>query len=245
MLGSRMLSMGRWAMLRGFAVLLAVSLLALLAACAGEGGDDEAVGDLESLASEAAEGVVAKVTYKITTDVGGQGFEQEWLVVQRPPDSRFELSSTEGAAQFRTIIISSGGKTHLCFSNGGEESCLETSAEEAEVGTAPFDPIFDISRELAEEAEGVDIIDRSQRRIAGVDASCFMVRSALPALGDGEVCFSAEGILLLLRSELDNVSSTIEATSVSTDVTDEDFELPYELFMLPEFGIPTIVIPDP
>ncbi len=232
-----MLTMGRWAMLRGFAVLLAVSLLALLAACDG-GGDDEALQDLESLASEAAEGVVAKVTYKITSDVGGQGFEgqgfeQEWVVVQRPPDRRFELSSTEGVLQFRTIIIISGGKSYLCFSGGGEESCLVTSAEEAEVGKAPFDPIFDISRELAGAAEDVDIIDRSQRRIAGVDASCFKVRSDISVLGDGEVCFSAEGILLLLQSELDNVSSTIEATSVSTDVTDEDFELPYELFELP------------
>ena len=103
-----MLTVGRWAMLRGFAVLLAVSLLALLAACAGGGGDDEALRDLETLASEAAEGVVAKVTYKITSGVDGQGFEQEWVVVQRTPDSRFELSSTEGVVQFRTIIISRG-----------------------------------------------------------------------------------------------------------------------------------------
>lgn len=234
-----MLTVGRWALLRGFAVLLSVSLLALLAGCAGSDGDDEALRDLETLASEAAEGVVAKVTYKITSDVGGQGFEQEWVVVQRPPDSRFELSSSEGLVQFRTIIISSGGKSYLCFSSGGEESCLVTSAELAGVETAAFDPIFDISQKLAEEAEDVEIIDTSQRRIAGVDASCFKVRSELLDLGDGEVCFSAEGILLLLRSEVDDVGSTIEATSVSTDVTDEDFELPYELFELPEFDIPT------
>ena len=233
-----MLTVARWAMLRGFAVTLAVSLLALLAACDG-GGDDEALRDLESLASEAAEGVVAKVTYKVTSDVDGRVVEQEWVVVQRLPDSRFELSSTEDVLLFRTIIISSGGKSFLCFSISGEESCLVTSAQEAEVGKAPFDPIFDISRELAGAAEDVDIVDRSQRRIAGVDASCFKVRSDISVLGDGEVCFSAEGILLLLRSELDNVSSTIEATSVSTDVTDEDFELPYELFELPEFEIPT------
>ncbi len=234
-----MLTVDRWAMLRGFAVLLAVPLLALLAACAGGGGDDEALRDLDTLASEAAEGVVAKVTYKITSDVGGQGFEQEWVLVQRPPDSRFELSSTEGVVQFRTIVINSGGKSYLCFSSGGEENCLETSAELTGAQTATFDPIFDISRELAEEAENVDIIDRSERRIAGVDASCFKVRSDISGLGDGEVCFSAEGILLLLRSELNNVGSTIEATSVSTDVTDEDFELPYELFELPEFEFPT------
>lgn len=231
-------------MLRGFVVLLAVSLLVLLAACSGGGGDDEALRDLETLASEAAEGVVAKVTYKVTIGADGQGFEQEWVVVQRPPDSRFELSSAEGI-QFRTIIIHSGGKSYLCFSSGSEESCLETSVESTGAQTAAFDPIFDISRKLAEEVEDVDIIDRSQRQIAGVDASCFKVRSALPELGDGEVCFSAEGILLLLRSELDNAGSTVEATSVSTDVTDEDFELPYEPFELPEIEIPTIEVPEP
>ncbi len=234
-----MLTVGRWAMLRGFAALLAVSSLALLAACAGGGGDDAALRDLETLASEAAEGVVAKVTYKVTSGADNQVFEQEWVVVQRPPDTRFELSSAEGIVQFRTIIISRGGKSYLCFSIGGEESCFESSAESTGAQTAAFDPIFEISRELAEEAGDVDIIDRSQRRIAGVDASCFTVRSDISGLGDGEVCFSAEGILLLLRSEVDDVGSTIEATSASTDVTDEDFELPYELFELPEFDIPT------
>ncbi len=41
-----------------------------------------------------------------------------------------------------------------------------------------------------------------------------------------------------LRIELNNVSSTIEATSVSTDVTDADFEPPYDILELPDFDFP-------
>ncbi|MCH8346631.1 MAG: hypothetical protein IIC87_06865, partial [Chloroflexi bacterium] len=41
--------------------------------------------------------------------------------------------------------------------------------------------------------------------------------------------------LLYLQSEVGGISSTIEATSVSTDVTDADFEPPYDILELPDF----------
>jgi hypothetical protein len=69
-----------------------------------------------------------------------------------------------------------------------------------------------------------------------VDATCFTVRSDISGLGEGEVCFSEEGLLLLLRSETNGDSLTFEATSVSTDVTDADFELPYDILEIPDLG---------
>ncbi len=104
--------------------------------------------------------------------------------------------------------------------------------------TASLDPLFDIPREIAEGVEDVGLVDSSQRTIAGVDATCFTVSSALAGLGEGEVCFSDDGLLLYLSSETNGDSSTFEATSVSTDVTDADFEPPYEIFELPDFDLP-------
>ncbi len=78
-------------------------------------------------------------------------------------------------------------------------------------------------------------VDTSQRKIAGVDAACFTAKSDLAGQGEGEVCFSDEGLLLYMSSEVDGASTVFEATSVSTDVTDADFEPPYEIIELPDF----------
>ena len=40
----------------------------------------------------------------------------------------------------------------------------------------------------------------------------------------------------LLRSETNGDSFTFEATFVSTDVTDADFELPYDILEIPDLG---------
>ncbi len=250
-----MLMGGRFALLKLFVVLLAVGLLAFAAvACSGggdgggtsqngdtpgaDGGNGEELSGLGALAAASTEGVVAKITYKITTEVDGETSDGEWVLVQRPPDSRIEISSTEAGEEFRTIIITAGGKSYLCFALGGEESCLVSEEEEAGDEASPLDVLFDIPSAIAEGAEGLDIGDASQRKIAGLDATCFTIGVGLAALGEGEVCFSDGGLLLYLQGEVDGSSSIIEATSVSTNVTDADFEPPYDVteLDLPDFG---------
>ena len=259
-----MLGVGRVMTLKGFAVLLALGLLAFAAvACNGGGNGDETpragetpaegetpqVGDedgddgddstglqdLATLASAASGEVIAKVTYRFTTEAGGEVIEGEWVLVQRPPDSRFEFVSTEGGVEFRTIIISAGGESYLCSSGGGVETCLTADIGETEAQTAVLDPLFNVPEGLAASGD-VDLLDTSERSIAGVDASCFTVRSDISGLGQGEVCFSDGGLLLLLRSGSNGDSFTFEATSVSTDVTDEDFEPPFEVIDLGDLG---------
>ncbi len=269
-----MLGAGRVMTLKGFAALLAISLLALLAAmaCGDGGGDgdqtpqdgetpaegetpqvgdedgddgDDSTGlqDLGALASQASDEVIAKVTYRFTTETGGEVVEGEWVLVQRPPDSRVEFVSTAGGLEVRTIIINAGGESYLCASSGREGTCLTADIGDTEAQTAPLAPLFDVPRELTEEAGGVDLLDTSERSIAGVDATCFTVRSDISGLGEGEVCFSEEGLLLLLRSETNGDSFTFEATSASTDVTDADFELPFDIFEVP--GLEDFQLPSP
>ena len=257
----------RFAALRGFATLLAAALLfALLAAACGggggegetpqagetptadggEGADGEGLQELQALAGEAAEEVIAKVTYSVVIEADGETTEGEIVSVRRPPDSRFEIVGQGGGETSRTIIISAGGKSYLCTSAAGEESCLVTEAGEA--GAAAFHPLFSIPQELTK-AEDVEVVEMSERKIAGVGVTCFTVRGELADLGEGEfeTCFSDEGLLLLLRSEGEVASFVFEATSVSTDVTDADFEPPYPVkeFEMPDFQIPTIEIPEP
>ncbi len=200
-------------------------------------GNGEELSGLGALAAASAEGIVAKITYKITTEEGGETTEGEWVLVQRPPDSRIEISSTEAGEEFRTIIITAGGKSYLCFDLGGEESCLVSEEEEAGDEASPLDMLFDIPSAIAEGTEGLDIGDASQRKIAGLDATCFTIGVGLAALGEGEVCFSDGGLLLYMQSEIAGSSSTFEATSVSTDVTDSDFEPPFEVIDLGDLDL--------
>ena len=61
-------------------------------------------------------------------------------------------------------------------------------------------------------------------------ANCFTYSLAG---AESETCFSDEGLLLYLRSESAGSSFTYEAKSASTDVTDADFEPPYEITQVP------------
>lgn len=224
----------------GLAVLLAVALLTLAVACDGGGGktpqaedtpgadgDARALSDLAALADGAGEDRVGRVVYAVMTVTDGVTFEGEWVIVQRPPDSRFEFTGIEDGVESRTIIINAGDKSYLCVSSGGQEICFET--EESEADTSPIDPIFGVLREIAEGIGSVDLIHRSQRSIAGANATCFAVSSTLASLGEGEICFSQDGLLLYLQSRVDGARSTFEATSASLRVTDEDFEPPYDI----------------
>jgi hypothetical protein len=200
-----------------------------------DGGGNGGLADIEALASKAAGGVTAKVTYQFISDAGGEVAKGEWVLVQRPPDTRLEKSFVQNGEQIHTVDIISE-ESYICFSGGGQESCLASTAEEAEVGTVAFGFFFDIPRELAEGAADVNLIDRSERSIAGLDSTCFTVRSDISGLGEGEVCFSKDGLLLFLHSETNGDGVTFEATSVSTDVTDADFEPPFEVIDLEDLG---------
>lgn len=245
--------------LRGFAVLLLIALAVLLAAVAcngggdgdetpaadetpvasetpddgggGDGGDGSGLQDLERLASEAAGDFTGKITYGITTEAGGQTTEQEWTLAQRPPDSRFEIVSNEGGQESRVIVIQTAEKAYVCTSAGGGESCFES--DQTDQYTSLFDPIFAVPQSIAGDIGDVGLVDESEREIGGVNANCFSVDTAALGGGASELCFSDEGLLLYLRGESAGSSFTYEAKSVSTDVSDADFEPPYEIIELP------------
>ena len=145
------------------------------------------------------------------------------------------FAATIDSVEIRSIFIIAAGESYICVSGGGQETCFATEAAATEAQTVLLDPLFDVPREVSEGVSDVSIVNRSQRTIAGVEATCFTVSGGLIALGEGEICFADDGLLLFLRSETNGDRVTFEAMSVSTDVTDADFEPPYEIFALPDF----------
>lgn len=199
----------------------------------GDGVGEEGLQELRALAEKEPEGATAKVTYRVTTNKDGETFETEQVQVRRPPDSRIEYSSTVDGEGTRSIVINAGGKMYNCFERGGEESCWVREIEATEAG-APFGT----PRYLVERVEDIDLLDMSLRQIAGLDATCFAMTIATPNPHEEEHCFSNEGLLLYWQSEFELASVAWEATSVSNDVTDVDFEPPYEIVEVPDFEIP-------
>lgn len=187
-------------------------------------------GSLVSLAELSSEGATGRVTYRVS---GAGQTAGEWTVVQKPPNSRIEFASTEPGSEGRTIIIVTEDKSYVCFSASGQENCIETPSSQTQDETAPLDPLFSIPNEIIADAEAVNVLEESDRTIAGVDAKCFTVESGLADLAEGEMCFSEEGMLLYLRTGSGATEFTFEAIDASTDVSDSDFEPPYEIFDLP------------
>jgi len=251
------LSLSRW-VLRGLTLVAVLALmLALVAACKsskksddGGGktpaaeqspssnetpdgdGDGEGLQDLKRLASEAAGGAKGKVTYEYSFEGGGQSAQAEWTLVQRPPDdTRYEIATTEGGEESRTIVIQTVANSYLCTLAGGAGTCFES--DQTASYTSGFAPLFDIPQQLVTDINDIGVTDKSERKIGGVRANCFSVDTTAFGGGASEVCFSDEGMMLLLKGQAGGTSFTFEATSATTDVSDADFEPPYEVLELP------------
>jgi hypothetical protein len=153
---------------------------------------------------------------------------------------RFDISAEEDGETTSIILINTPDLNAFCMEGAGEFAELLGAEATGEGICLDSDPtggsgagdFVDIVDEI-ENGEW-ELISQSEREIAGQDATCYETRDA-----EGEVstaCFSDDGHLL---AALQPDGSGIEATSVSDDVGDGDFELPYEVVELPDFGAPT------
>ena len=87
------------------------------------------------------------------------------------------------------------------------------------------------------EAAGIDV-NQSDENIAGGDATCFSWDEDVSNdITKGKMCFNDAGQLVLLESEeADGSKSSMRATEYSEDVSDSDFEPPYDVTDLPAVG---------
>lgn len=250
----------RLASLRAFVLLLAAALmLALLAAACDGGGDpsEKALSQLRALANNATEGATAKVTYQVITSVDDEATESEQIVVQRPPETRMETSVSGDSVWSHAVVINNGERLYVCLKDGGKSGCLDLepsldsareALEQAGLHVLVEDPLsvelFDMPSLIVESTKDISsLIETSQRQIAGIDATCFTQEDVTQNL-ETELCFSDQGLTLYWRySQLksNGVMLVFEATatSVSSDVTDDDFVPPYKiqegtLFEVPE-----------
>lgn len=211
-----------------------------------DGGDSD--GDGNSLAdrlrelSDDYEAIEAKVVYDFASTGSGENedFNTEMTLVSRPPnDSRIEFSTDEGTI----ITITTSDATYSCIGGTGEDFCFELPTDDSGSDTLPFFGDFtdvDEIRDVADDEADVEI-DEFDDKIAGEDANCFRATGDIDG-DDGEAvwCFTDDGILLL--ASFSGITGGEEGTfqmrakSFDRDVSDSDFEPPYDILDFGDFG---------
>jgi hypothetical protein len=197
------------------------------------GGDGSTLGDRIRDISNDYEVVAAKVVYDFTASgADGEDFDTQLTLITRPPsDSRMEFSSDEGTI----IAITTSDASYSCVGGAGEDFCFDLPVEDSDLGTLPFFADFtdvDEIRDIADAEADVDI-DEFDDTIAGEDVNCFRTTGDIDGdVGEGSWCFTDDGILLLasFSGTTLGVESTFEmrATSFDRNVSDSDFEPPYD-----------------
>jgi hypothetical protein len=142
---------------------------------------------------------------------------------------RFDMRGVRDGEAFYLSLIQNGADSYRCFpgqpatATAGSAAgvCVNTSANP----TNPVGGIFKSFGDLG--TENVEIQDKSERKIAGEDATCYTVLDK----DTNEVnttYFSDDGVLL--------ANASFEATSVERNVSEDDFKLPYQITDAPGLG---------
>ena len=202
----------------------------------GDDGDDDGdvSGDLRAFADRFG---ISEVTieYKLTASGGDDDFDGTMTLYLKPPDAwRMDLATPDGDI----ALINDGSTTYLCASEGGEGQCFESPIDDAL--PIPFLNIFTDPGgfdDLIGTSLGAVDVSQSTREIAGQDATCFEVSGEFDGdSGEAEYCFRDDGVLLLLRGSGSGDEGggefSLEATSVSDSVSDEDFQPIYDVLDL-------------
>lgn len=199
-----------------------------------EGGTGGDAGELQDIA-----GNLGDATFKVTLEMSGDATaglgEGEMVWYQKPPRMRVDIRTRAEGEELSFSVINTPDASYVCTSfPGAGGSCF---ASEGDTADNPFAGIADLVGGLDEEitAGNVTVRTRAERNIAGLDALCWELETAE---GSGTFCASESGIPLLIEFSGAEGTFRIEATDVSEDVSDSDFEPPYEVTEGLPFGLP-------
>lgn len=166
-----------------------------------------------------------KVTYKLTTTGGGASStgEQSWYF--KPPRARFDFVSTASGQSGTVSIFALPDGAFMCFGSGTAAQCIGMSGLATALQQNPAASFQEALTSRPDQFNGVFV---ESRQIAGQQANCYDVKptTAAPGLTEGRFCYSGGGIPLLQRFGAQGGTWTMEATSISTTVPDDDFKLP-------------------
>lgn len=112
-----------------------------------------------------------------------------------------------------------------------EQSCVLRNASVDDPEVLPSSLAFQVL-DVTTFVTGLNFYDESARTIAGQDALCFVGRSETVPVGaieHGEVCFTEDGLPLLVTASGASRTVSFTTTKLPGGVSDADFDLPYAM----------------
>jgi hypothetical protein len=156
-----------------------------------------------------------KVTYQVST--GGATPTQGSITWYKKGNNvRMDIAGGILGQQANSVLIIRPDTSYMC----SEGSCYEVPA------IAGAYSALATQSEKALTDPSVNVLSTGSRNIAGEDAKCYTV-SGPDIQGQAEMCLSGDGVPLYTKEIAVGAETTMEATQVSRDVSDSDFEPPY------------------
>jgi hypothetical protein len=180
------------------------------------GGAPPISGDAEELRGllDAGLGATYRADYVAT---GDDGSEQRYTLYSLPTLSRVDSLDAEGE-RVSIVIARTNGRAVDCVRNGAAWACTETEPYELPAVAAAGPILYPGRSDLVES----DVREVGRGMVANVAVRCFTVTQRAAGGVTFEYCMNAEGVVLRQASP----QGSVEATSVSGDVSEEDFVLP-------------------
>ena len=185
-----------------------------------------------------AKNISYKATYKVTGTSGGQSFTMEQTTYQKPPKMRTDMTLPQGATSM--FILEEG--VFMCTAAGGDKTCIKMGSAQGAQG----DQTAAAQNEMTTKPENFDATPAGTRQIAGQTGNCFTVKpKQMGSFDQATYCVTSSGIALFTQVKGTNFDMTMEATSVSTTVSDADLQLPAPVMDMPSVpgfpgGVPNI-----
>lgn len=205
------------------------------------GGTAEATGSVDP-EIKAVQDTFANSTFNATYKVTGFDPEStvpEAMTIKKDGSTRFrfEVATKQDGVDTTIIFIETGDASAFCVDDAGDlgvllgvESgkgvCFKTTPGDA---NNPVGSLRDLFKDVAN--ANVTLIEKSTRKVVGQDGTCYKTKDNATS-EISTACFTSDGIMLYVKTEGDSPSE-IEAQTVSTSVSDADFNLPYEERELP------------
>lgn len=163
--------------------------------------------------------------YHVVANGQTQTLESTWYV--RPPEMRWDFASPLGGSSSFFVLkdgvyvcSAAGQPSPACYSLGSFAAAQQSSGAQVQ----------ELIREHPDRFTATPI---ASREIAGIQAQCFTVDDVSAQFGQGTLCFSAQGLPLFSAFKGSGGEFSMEATAVSTTVTDADLMLPGPVQKLP------------
>ena len=161
----------------------------------------------------------AKYYVEYEVDSGEQKMNmKQW--VAGPTKIRMDITMPEGEA--RTYIL--GDTIYSCNTLEGDWQCIKMSGLEETKQLAS-----DYFKDVEDNPDDYDISYAGTKQVAGVKTFCF--ETSVTDQGhtaDVLQCFSAEGVPLYMKFEVEGMTGEMVAKSYSKNVKDSDFVVPAE-----------------